>query len=223
MAASNDLESRLDAEMAAVTGRIEELRAKAVRAHEERQARYAEFVKVAAELSEKVGKPRLESLMKRFPEAKSTKLELRHGRGVNLNFDSDLARVSMEVAVHPLEDSGDLVVTYDLSILPIFLEFEQHAELRQPLSKVDHEAVARWLDDRLVAFAKTYFALQFTEQYQRRNIAVDPVAGVRFPTSFAAGTVERGGVTYHFLSAQTKTEFERDPEAYVSVKSKAKG
>jgi len=218
MAGLSELESRLDAEFASVNSRIDELRAQAVKAHETRQARYASFVKVAAELSEKIGKPRLEALQKRFPEAKTTKIEARHGRGVQLNFDSDLARVGMEVAVHPVEDSGDLIVTYDLHILPVFLEFERHAELRQPVDKVDFDVVGRWLDDQLVAFAKTYFAIQFTEQYQRRFVAVDPVAGVRFPMSFAAGTVERGGATYHFLSEQTKMEFERDPDAYVGGK-----
>ena len=222
MAALDDFEKRLDAELAAVNDRIEELRTKAVKAHETRQARYGEFVKVAADLAETVGKPRLEALLKRFPQAKSTKLEMKHGRGALLNFDSDLARVSMEVAVHPVEDTDDLVVTYDLNILPIFIEFEKHAELRQPMAKVDKEAVGRWLDNQLVAFAKIYFSLQFTEQYQSRHVAVDPVAGVRFPMSFAATKVEREGVTYHFLSAHTKEAFDRNPDAYVGGKPKGK-
>jgi len=217
-----EFEKRLDAELAAVNVRIEELRTNAVKAHEARQARYSEFVRVAADLSEKVGKPRLEALLKRFPEAKSTKLEMKHGRGVKLNFDSDLARVSMDVAVHPVEDADDLVVTYDLMILPMFIEFEKHAELRVPMNAVDSDLVGRWLDDQLIAFAKTYVSIQFTDQYQRRNIAVDPVAGIRFPLSFAAGEVDRGGVKYHFLSKQTKDEFERDPDAYVSAKTPAK-
>lgn len=222
MASTNELESRLDAELAAVSGKVEELRAKAVQAHEKRQERYAEFLKVGAEMSEKVGKPRLEALMKRFPEATSSKLELKHGRGVHLNFNSDLARVDMEIAAHLIDDSDGVLVTYDLSILPIFIEFEQHSEIRQPLSKVDHDAVGKWLDDRLVAFAKTYYAIQFTEQYQRRYLAVDPVAAMRFPVSFAAGSVEHDGVTYHFLSEQTKSEFERNPGAFVPTASKTR-
>lgn len=223
MATTKELENRLDAELAAVSGKVEELRAKAVQAHEKRQERYAEFQKVGAELSEKVGKPRLEALMKRFPEATTSKLELKVGRGVHLNFNSDLARVDMEVAAHLVDDSDTMLVTYDLSILPIFVEFEQHSEIRQPLSKVDHDAVGKWLDDRLVAFAKTYYAIQFTEQYQRRYMAVDPVAEMRFPISFEAGTVEHGGITYHFLSEQTKSEFERNPAAYTVAKAKPKG
>ena len=128
----------------------------------------------------------------------------------------------MELAIHPVENADELVVSYDLSILPVFIEFERHAEIRQPLDAVDFEGVGRWIDDRLVAFAKTYYSMQFTEQYQQRHQAVDPVAGMRFPISFAVGTVQHKGATYHFLSEQTKAEFERDPNAYSGAKATGK-
>jgi YHS domain-containing protein len=214
MATANDLESRLSAERNAVNVRIDDLRAEAARTHEDRQARNKKFATVAVELASKVGRPRLESLLKQFPDVKEKGMEVAPGRGAKLNFNSDLARVTMELAIHPVENADELVVSYDLSILPVFIEFERHAELRQPLDAVDFEAVGRWIDDRLVAFAKTYYSMQFTEQYQQRHQAVDPVAGMRFPISFAVGTVQHKGATYHFLSEQTKAEFERDPNAY---------
>jgi YHS domain-containing protein len=222
MATANDLESRLNAERNAVNSRIDDLRADAVRAHEERQARNKRFATVAVELASKVGRPRLESLLKQFPDIKEKGIEVTPGRGAKINFDSDLARVTMELAIHPVENSDELVVSYDLSILPVFIEFERHAELRQPLDSVDFDAVGRWIDDRLVAFAKTYYAIQFTEQYQQRNQAVDPVAGMRFPLSFAVGTVQHKGATYHFLSEETKAEFQRDPDAYSGSKPTGK-
>jgi YHS domain-containing protein len=222
MATANDLESRLSAERNAVNVRIDDLRAEAARAHEERQARNKKFATVAVELASKVGRPRLESLLKQFPDVKEKGMEVTPGRGAKLNFNSDLARVTMELAIHPVENTDELVVSYDLSILPVFIEFERHVELRQPLDSVDFDAVGRWIDDRLVAFAKTYFSMQFTEQYQQRHQAVDPVAGMRFPVSFAVGTVQHKGATYHFLSEQTKAEFERDPNAYSGGKPTGK-
>ena len=223
MAAVSDLEDRLDAELAAVNKRVEGMRDEAARIHEKRQERYASFAKLAAELAEKIGKPKLEALLKRFPDATSTRLETRHGRGVRLDFDSDLARVALELVIHPVDDTDDFILSYDLSVLPIFIEFERHSELRQPVAAVDVDAVGRWLDDRLVAFAKTYFEIQFTEPYQRRHLAVDPVAGIRFPISFAVGSMKHGSGEYHFLSEQTKAEFERHPDAYIGVKAKDKG
>jgi YHS domain-containing protein len=222
MATANDLESRLSAERNAVNVRIDDLRAEAARTHEDRQARNKKFATVAVELASKVGRPRLESLLKQFPDVKEKGMEVAPGRGAKLNFNSDLARVTMELAIHPVENSDELVVSYDLSILPVFIEFERHAELRQPLDAVDSEAVGRWIDDRLVAFAKTYYSMQFTEQYQQRHQAVDPVAGMRFPISFAVGTVQHKGATYHFLSEQTKAEFERNPNAYSGAKAAGK-
>src|SRR5215207_9919316 len=112
MATANDLESRLSAERNAVDARIDDLRADAVRVHEERQARYTKFVKVAAELASKVGRPRLESLLKQFPDVKEKGLEVSHGRGARLNFNSDLARVTMELAIHPVETLADFAFAY---------------------------------------------------------------------------------------------------------------
>jgi YHS domain-containing protein len=59
-------------------------------------------------------------------------------------------------------------------------------------------------------------AIQFVTQYQGDNMVIDPVAYISFPKAFAQSGLECGGKTYHFLSEQTRREFETGPAPYMS-------
>ncbi len=84
----------------------------------------------------------------------------------------------------PIENA---IINYELEILPIYIEFESHAKLLVPIDNPSDEAIAAWLDDRLVEFTRTYLELYFTDQYQKQSLETDPVMNIRFPRAFAAG------------------------------------
>ncbi len=73
---------------------------------------------------------------------------------------------------------------------------------------IDREAIANWVDDRLVDFVKTYLSLHENEWYLKDHMVVDPVADVRFPKFAAAATIELEGKTYYFVGEETRREFE---------------
>ena len=90
-------------------------------------------------------------------------------------------------------------------------------KLLVPIDNPSDEAIAAWLDDRLVEFTRTYLELYFTDQYQKQSLETDPVMNIHFPRAFAAGKQEYQGRTYHFYTKESLQEFEQDPAAYVGT------
>jgi YHS domain-containing protein len=173
------------------------------------QQRYQTFLKVLEELRG-VAAPRLEKLAEHCKFA-ATPTESADGKSVALNFQTPVARVRLRLGATHDTDVRNLVLGYDLEILPIFIEFNPHAELQIPLEKVDRATVEAWLDDRLVEFAQTYVTIHFTDQYDKGHMVTDPVANVRFPKVFAQSALEKAGKTYYFVSDQTRREFAQRP------------
>jgi YHS domain-containing protein len=106
------------------------------------------------------------------------------------------------------------VLDYELEILPVYIDYERSSHLEIPLSEVTDDKVATWLDDRLLSFVKTYLSMEFSPQYQRQHLVVDPVAETQFPKSFAAGSIEHNGQTYYFASQESLDAFRQHPEQF---------
>ena len=88
------------------------------------------------------------------------------------------------------------------------MKFNSHEQAEWPLDAIDRQAIANWVDDRLVDFVKTYLSLHENEYYLKEHMVEDPIAGLRFP-KFAAGTsIEWEGKTYYFIGDETRREFE---------------
>ena len=69
-------------------------------------------------------------------------------------------RVDLKLSASPDQDVRHLVLDYDLLIIPMTMKYDRHARLEVPIDRADDAAIGSWLDDRLVAFVKTYVALQ---------------------------------------------------------------
>jgi YHS domain-containing protein len=115
----------------------------------------------------------------------------------------------MRLSVAADEQVRQLILSYDLEILPVLMQFERHEQLSQPIDSVDEQAVARWIDDRLVQFTKTYLSLHENQYYLKDHLVEDPVAGVRFPKHVAGATLDSKGKTYYFISEETRQQFEK--------------
>ena len=97
----------------------------------------------------------------------------------------------------------------DLEIIPVLMQFKHHDEVGFPLNAVDKEAVAKWIDDRIVDFVQTYFSMGENEIYMKDSMVEDPIAHVRFPKQAAAATLERESQKFYFISEETRREFEK--------------
>jgi YHS domain-containing protein len=89
------------------------------------------------------------------------------------------------------------------------MRFNPHAEIEFPLNALNHEAAAKWMDDRIVEFVQTYFALGENEIYLKDQMVEDPVSHVRFPKMAAATELEWKGKKFYFIGAETRREFEK--------------
>jgi YHS domain-containing protein len=200
--------NRIDAEFSALDDKIKRAQSEKQQEHQDRQKRLAAFEKELATLPD-VWKPRLEALVQRFGDrAKVSPIVEASSRSVTIDFQSELAKTKLRLSAATDHDIRKLVLNYDLEILPTLMQFESHEQAEWPLDAIDRQAVADWVDDRIVAFVKTYLSLHENEYYLREHMVKDPVAGVRFPKFAAAATAEWGGKTYYFIGEDTRREFE---------------
>jgi YHS domain-containing protein len=199
---------RIDAEFSALKDKIKKAQDEQVQEHKDRQQRLAAFEKELATLPE-VWKPRLEALVQRFGDrAKATPVLESSTRSVSMDFQSELAKIRMRLSAATDQDVRNLILNYDLSILPALMQFDSHQQAEWPLNAVDRKAIGDWVDDRIVSFVKTYLSLHENEYYLKEHMVSDPVAGVRFPKYAAASTLEWGGKTYYYIGDETRREFE---------------
>ncbi len=155
-----NLQQRLDAELGGATSRARQSREGVAQADQERQARLKQFEALLERLRP-VWAPRLELLRERFAKLVKAEPDVKpYSRGVTFAFTSHDYRVDLKMSVSPDQDVRHLVLDYDLLIIPMTMKYDRHARLEVLLDRVDEAAVARWLDDQLVTFVKTYVALQ---------------------------------------------------------------
>jgi YHS domain-containing protein len=217
----DDFSVKLKAAFDSARERIHEIQEEAGREYEELQKRYEIYDRVVKHLGPTIARPRLEKLAEHFPGLDGTPAISRHGREVLLSFfktPTALATIKLRLRMSHDAEIRNLVLEYDLEILPVYIDYERSSKLEIPLHEVTDEKVIAWLDERLLAFVKTYLSMEFSDQYQRQNLVVDPVAESQFPKTFAAGNVEYHGNTYYFLSTETMQAFQHQPELYTGSK-----
>jgi hypothetical protein len=209
MADISNLASRLDAQFAAVAEKFKKFQAEQVEDYKVRQKRLEQLGKVFDELRE-IWKPRLELLMKKFGDRVQAQPRIVPAtREATFEFHSKVARVRLKLSASTDRDVQKLVLSYDLDIIPVLIRFTPHAEIEFPLNAVDKEAVAKWIDDRLVDFVETYLSFSQDDVYLKDQMVEDPIAHVRFPNIAAGATLEWQGKKLYFIGEETRREFAR--------------
>jgi len=153
---------------------------------------------------------RMELLAKKFGDRLTVTPTLTQStRELVLDFQSDVARISLRFQGTTDADVRKLIINYDLTIIPILMQFDSHAEIEMPLDAIDVKAVTRWTDERILSFVKTYVALHENQYYLHDQMVTDPVSGTTFPKLAAGANLERDGRKYYFVSEATRREFEK--------------
>jgi hypothetical protein len=205
----NALAGRIDAEFLAVEQKVKKFQAEHMQEHKARQQRMEQLGKVFDELRE-IWKPRLDLLVQKFGDrVKLTPRIVPSTRAVTMDFQSHVARVCLKCAAFTDRDVRNLILSYDLEIIPVLMRYNSHAEAEFPLDAIDKNAVARWLDDRIVEFIQTYFSMGENEIYLKDEMVEDPIARVTFPRFAAATTLEWQGQKFYFIGDETRREFEK--------------
>src|SRR5262245_14969153 len=222
MSEVDSLLKRMDAEFEAAAKRKKEVLESSVKAATDRDALLAQFQQHCDRLRD-LWKPRREAFVKRFGEkVKVTPALPPTQREAAMVFTTGVASVTLKLTASAATESGNLVLDYDLAIVPVLMDYERHARLETPIGKVDAAKVGAWIDDRLIAFLKTYQAMFETEAYLKNATVEDPVSKVRFPRPAAAASLVVEGRTYYFASAETKAQFEAKTAAAKAAKDAGK-
>jgi YHS domain-containing protein len=204
---TNSLASRIDAEFSAVEEKIKKFQVEQVEEHKQREKHLQQLGKVFDGLRD-IWRPRLELLVKKFGDrVQTTPRIVPSTREVTFNFQSRLARVSLKLSAFTDRDVQNVILSYDLEIIPVLMHFKGHDQVEFPLNAVDKEAVAKWIDDRLVDFVQTYFSMGENEIYLKDEMVEDPIAHVNFPKVAAAATLEWQGKKFYFIGEDTRREF----------------
>jgi YHS domain-containing protein len=205
----NSLANRIDAEFAVVEAKMKKFQAEQVEEHKQRQQRLEQLGQVFDELRD-IWRPRIELLVKKFGDrVQATPRITPSAREATFDFQSRLARVRLKFSATTDRDVKNVILTYNLEIIPVLMRFKAHDEVELPLTAVDKDAAAKWIDDRIVDFIQAYFALGENDIYLKDQMVEDPIAHVRFPKFAAAATLERQGKTFYFLGDETRREFEK--------------
>jgi YHS domain-containing protein len=209
MANINSLASRIDAEFAAVAEKVKKVQVEQVQEQKQRQQRLEQLTKVFDQLRD-IWKPRLELLVQKFGDrVKAAPRVVPSTREVTFTFESRQAHVRLKFSATTDRDIQKVILSYDLGIIPVLMRFKPHDEVEFPLGAVDPEAVARWIDDRIVDFIQTYFAMGENEIYLKDQLVEDPIAHVSFPRMAAATSLEWKGQKYYFIGEETRRDFEK--------------
>lgn len=204
---STTLASRIDAEFTNLDAKIKKEQADQIQAHKEREQRLEQLNQLFDQMRD-LWKPRLEVLTSKFGDrVKVTPRLTPSTREATFEFQSKLAQVTLRFSATTDRDVKQFILNYDLRIIPILMQFETHADLAFPIDRVDRDAVARWMDDRIVGFVRTYLSLHENEFYLGPIMVEDPVAHVRFPNFASGATLVHQGKTYYFLGEETRQEF----------------
>jgi hypothetical protein len=205
----NTLEGRIDGEFTAVEEKVKKLQAEQFQSDTQRQNRLEQLGKVFEKL-QGVWRPRLELLIEKFRgRVEATPRIVQSTREVTLRFQSPVARLRLKFSATTDREIKNVILSYDLAIIPVMMRFNPHSEVAFPLKAIDEDAVAQWIDDRIVEFVHTYFSMEENKIYLREEMVEDPVAHVRFPKFAAATSLEWQGHKLYFIGDETREEFEK--------------
>ena len=166
---------------------------------------------VAGRKIETVILPRMEELARHFDNAKVEVLHADPDFNCVCEFTHTPrfpATVRLGIALLPGNNEA-LTARYDLNILPVLMEYNRNVEEIFPLEN-DKEALAGWVEDRILDFVDAYLRLETHPLYQKDNTVIDIVCGMRIPSTSATSTVERHGRLFYFCSEHCKGTFVKE-------------
>lgn len=174
------------------------------------------FEEVAPRLVQVIIRPRVQAVASYFPNSAPDRTD-RDDRcaywfGYCERFPAD---TKVEFAVEHDEQIANLIIHYELSIMPVFLNFDPHDKLTMPLDAVNDQAIADWVEAKLLAFLDTYLRLDRGEGDFENDVVIDPVCGMRISRATAGAQTDYRGHPYFFCTNECRQRFEKEPLRYV--------
>jgi len=221
----DEFKAKLRGEVESAKERVREMQDQASEQYREMQFHYAIFLGLSRRIKEAI-RPWVEAFAESLPGVTPVEAErdfgpagrVFHGGLVTFSIprgERCPANIQLRFGLEAGVAVDSLILFYDLEIVPVFIEFERHDQIALPLDPSSVEKAVEWFKQKAFAFTKTYVSMFFNPNYQKGSEVPDIVLGRTFPRAFAKGQIEYHGVTYYFLTEESRTAFEHDPTRYV--------
>jgi YHS domain-containing protein len=179
--------------------------------------RHREFTALADRLTDEVIRPRLAKLASFFENAEMRPND--QGRHTAVCVFKHCGRfpatTRLELGFNRDGQAENLILLYRLQILPVFFQFPNDDQKVLRFDAVDTEKVARWFEEKIVAFLDAYLRLETLDQYQADNLVTCPVCGMRINRLHAAAQQNHGNQTFYFCVENCRKAFADDPSRYL--------
>jgi YHS domain-containing protein len=124
----------------------------------------------------------------------------------------------LEIGVGHTETVEQVQLRYELELMPTFTKYDAHDRLVELLDSIDEEAVADWVEQKLLEFLGNYLKVDRGRNDFEDEAVTDPVCGMRIRRSAAAANSEFKGHPYYLCSPACRSRFDAAPEHYVTVR-----
>ncbi len=180
------------------------------------EPRQRRFEEIAGRLVATIVRPRMEKLASYFENAKLAKADRNDRCACWFGYSNRFpATTKVEFAIEHDEPIENLVVAYELYMMPVFLKFDAHDNLRTPLSQIDETVISAWVERKLLEFLDTYLRLDRGAENFELDVLVDPVCGMRISRGAAKADADYRGHPYYFCSEDCHRRFVAEPLRYI--------
>jgi YHS domain-containing protein len=221
----DEFKAKLRGEVKSAMERVREMQDQAAEQYREMQSNYAIFLDLSHRIKEAI-RPWVEAFAESLPDVTPVVTErdfgpagrVFHGGFVTFSIprgERCPADIKLRFGLEAGVNVDSLILCKDLEIAPVFIEFERHDQISLPLDPSSVERAVEWFKQKAVDFTKTYVSMFFNPNYQKGSEVPDIVLGRTFPRAFAKGQAVYRGVTYYFLTEESRKAFEHDPARYV--------
>jgi hypothetical protein len=132
MTTNNNFSERLDMEFGLMPIAIEEQRALLEREYHDRQKRFETSLVPALAQLRLIWEPRRDALLARFKDTIHIQPVAQHPFGkVAFSIDSTLARINLRFTFSHDSDVRNIILQYELEIVPILMKFDNHSTLKK--------------------------------------------------------------------------------------------
>ncbi len=173
------------------------------------------FNEISEQLLREILCPTLETLAAHFDNARLDDTAPQHC--VKCQLDRSIrfpavASVGFQISHSDMIET--ISINYEAEILPVFFRFERNDVLDLSMEEFDLGLVRQWAEQKALGFLDSYLQIETHEQYQRDNVALDPVCGMRIAKPKGL-TYEHDGQLYYFCAQHCLDRFIESPADFV--------
>lgn len=176
------------------------------------------FIPVADAIHHLEIRPRLEAMIRHFPNASCEHWLVDTGFHSHCSFartEEYPASVKLGVAVLQDLERRQSFLQYRVSVVPMLFQFEGTDTLSFDVNSPDMSEVADWLEAKLQQFLELYLRVGTDPNYQRENQHVDPVCGMHVQAGRSVHRERFQQRQHYFCSDECLQRFREDPERYL--------